>query len=371
MADKGHNQAPSTLSVIVPTYQEVESLGPLLERLAPLWESGLLLEVLIVDDDSQDGTEAMIADLGLPWVRLIIRRTDRGLSAAVLHGLAEARGEVLVVMDADLSHPPEVIPDFVAALDSGADFVVGSRYVPGGTTEDGWGVLRWINSKVATGIARPFTTVRDPMSGFLGIRAERWRAAADLDPVGYKIGLELIVKCRCQHVVEVPIHFSTRQLGQSKLSLRVQLQYLVHIVRLARWKFPGWSSFVPFAAVGLSGVVIYTALLWALSVYATDVMGENWRIIVAIVLTMTWNFVFDRWLAFWYARHQAIWRQLLGFLAVCAVPVMVNFFVTRWLLDDQIVTPVAGVVGALVGSVVGLVFNWLVIRALVFGRPST
>ncbi|MDP7574381.1 MAG: polyprenol monophosphomannose synthase, partial [Phycisphaerales bacterium] len=208
--DKTDNTPACEVSIIVPTYQEADALGPLIERIGAVRDGGLDLEVIIVDDNSQDGTEELIASIGLPWVRLITRTEDRGLSSAVLCGLAEANGRVLVVMDADLSHPPEVIPDFIAALDGGADFVVGSRYVPGGSTEDGWGVLRWINSKIATWMARPFTTVRDPMSGFLGFRRETWASAVDLDPVGYKIGLELIVKCRCRHVTEVPIHFSTR-----------------------------------------------------------------------------------------------------------------------------------------------------------------
>lgn len=368
ICDKSSSQSTPEVTIIVPTYHEVDSLGPLLERIGALRVGGLDLDVLIVDDDSQDGTVELIASLDLEWVRLLIRTEDRGLSAAVLCGLGVARGRNLVVMDADLSHPPEVIPQFVAALDDSADFVVGSRYVPGGTTEDGWGVLRWVNSKVATYMARPFTSVRDPMSGFIGFRRDTWSAAADLDPVGYKIGLELIVKCRCRHVVEVPIHFSTRQLGESKLSLRVQLQYLTHIVRLARWKFPRWSSFVPFAMVGVSGVAVYAGLLWLFQTWLGGRISEDLLIIMAIVITMVWNFVFDRWLAFWYARKQSVLRQFVAFLAVCSVPVLVNFFVTRWLIGDDFLTPAAAVVGALVGSVAGVMFNWVFARAVVFKK---
>ncbi|MDP6890377.1 MAG: glycosyltransferase family 2 protein [Phycisphaerales bacterium] len=366
LQDKTANTHACEVSIIVPTYQEADALGPLIERIGAVRGGGLDLKVIIVDDNSQDGTEELIASIGLPWVRLITRTEDRGLSSAVLCGLAQANGRVLIVMDADLSHPPEVIPNFIAALDGAADFVVGSRYVPGGSTEDGWGVLRWINSKIATWMARPFTTVRDPMSGFLGFRRETWSAAVDLDPVGYKIGLELIVKCRCRHVTEVPIHFSTRRYGQSKLSLRVQLQYLTHIIRLARWKFPGWSSFVPFAMVGLSGIAVYAFLLWLLQAWFGERISEDLQIIIAIAIAMVWNFIFDRWLAFWYARRRSIVRQFVGFLAVCSIPVIVNFFVTRWLIDDQFVTPAAGVVGALVGSTAGVIFNWVVVRAFVF-----
>ncbi|MDP7029986.1 MAG: glycosyltransferase family 2 protein [Phycisphaerales bacterium] len=356
------------VSVIVPTYQEVDSLGPLLARLGEVRE-GCDLDVLIVDDNSQDGTEALIESLGLSWVRLIVRTGDRGLSSAVLRGLSEATGEHLVVMDADLSHPPEVIPDMIAALQQGADFVVGSRYVPGGSTEDGWGVLRWINSKVATIMARPFTRVRDPMSGFLAFQRDRWASAVDLDPIGYKIGLELIVKCRCRNVAEVPIHFSTRRHGESKLSLAVQLQYLRHIVRLARWKFPGWSSFIPFAMVGASGVAVYAGLLWLIEATVGDRIGRSAAIVIAIAVTMLWNFLLDRRLAFWYASRSAVLRQFAGFCAVCAVPVVINYLVTRWLLSDDVPTPWAGVAGALVGSVAGVIFNWFVSRALVFRKP--
>jgi len=368
-ASEQPDPAPA-VSVIVPTFREAESLPGLLDRLEAVRRGGTDLEVIIVDDDSQDGTDEVIRSAELPWVRLITRTTDRGLSSAVLRGLDAARGDALVVMDADLSHPPEAIPAFQQALAEGADFVVGSRYVPGGTTEDGWGVLRWINSKVATVMARPFTTVRDPMSGFLGFRRQTWQSAVDLDPVGYKIGLELIVKCRCMHVTEVPIHFSTRRHGESKLSLRVQAQYLSHIIRLARWKFPGWSSFIPFAVVGATGVGVYVALLAGMAAVFGGMVPEDLQIIIAILLTMGWNFVLDRWLAFWYARREAVLRQLVGFIAVCSIPVLVNFFVTRWLIGDDMVTPLAGALGALAGSVAGVVFNWFVVRALVFRRKA-
>ncbi|MCH2154237.1 MAG: polyprenol monophosphomannose synthase, partial [Phycisphaerales bacterium] len=276
----------TSVSIIVPTYQEVDSLPPLIERLAALKSAGWNLELLIVDDNSADGTVELVDRLGHDWIRLIVRTEDRGLSTAVIRGLTEASHEIMVVMDADLSHPPEVIPEFVKALDGDADFVVGSRYVPGGSTEDGWGVLRWVNSKVATLMARPFTRVKDPMSGFLGLHKSTFESCADLDPIGYKIGLELIVKGRCESVVEVPIHFSTRQHGESKLTLKVQRDYLRHILRLARWKYPERSSFVPFAVVGAMGIGVYVGLLALLEAVLGSVLGSNLVIVLAIALTM-------------------------------------------------------------------------------------
>jgi glycosyltransferase involved in cell wall biosynthesis len=227
-----------TISVVVPTYREVENLPALIERLAQLQkEYKLGVELLIMDDDSQDGSKELIAKLALPWVRLVVRKTNRGLSAAVLDGLRMATGATIVVMDADLSHPPEKIPEMLAALDRGAEFVIGSRYVAGGATGEDWGVFRWLNSKVATWLARPFTRVADPMSGFFAFRRSALAQAGPLNPVGYKIGLELLVKCGFQRVVEVPIVFAQRQLGSSKLSFQEQLRYLQHLGRLLVYKF--------------------------------------------------------------------------------------------------------------------------------------
>jgi dolichol-phosphate mannosyltransferase len=228
---------PAALSIIVPTFREVDSLPFLIERVARLRERDLPgLELIIVDDDSRDGTEALMASRPETWLRLFVRTQDRGLSQAVLFGLAQASGDVFVVMDADLSHPPETIPAMLEALAQGADFVVGSRYMHGGSTADGWGVLRWINSQVATLLARPLTDISDPMSGFFALTRATFQRAQNPSPLGYKIGLELLVRCRCQDVREVPIHFSTRAHGESKLTLKQQMLYLRHLMRLYAFK---------------------------------------------------------------------------------------------------------------------------------------
>lgn len=226
-----------TVSIVVPTFREAESLPSLIERVNRLrQQAGLELELLIVDDDSKDGTEALMATRSEPWLQLFVRTEDRGLSQAVLYGLRKARGELLVVMDADLSHPPEVIPHMLAELRAGADFVLGSRYVPGGTTAEGWGLFRFINSKVATYLARPLTSVSDPMSGFFALPRSVFERAEDPSPLGYKIGLELLVRCRCGNVREIPIHFSNREHGESKLTLQQQLLYVQHLTRLYRFR---------------------------------------------------------------------------------------------------------------------------------------
>ena len=239
-APVSQTSAAPTVSIIVPTYHERENLPILIERVfAAVRSAGLDAEMIIVDDDSRDGTDAVVVEwAGRCPVRLITRTQERGLSSAVLRGFEAAAGEFLVVMDADLSHPPERIPDLVAAVRGGADFALGSRYVAGGATVD-WSVLRWLNSKVATWLARPLTRVQDPMSGFFCLRRSTWRGAAALNPLGYKIGLELIVKARCRQVVEIPIQFSDRLHGKSKLTARQQLEYLRHLGRLYRFRLFG------------------------------------------------------------------------------------------------------------------------------------
>lgn len=245
--------SPPLISIVVPALNEGPNLRPLAERIADAM-GGRPYEILIVDDDSRDDTPAVCEALARQYpLRLIVRTTPaNGLGGAVLHGFAQARGDVLVVMDADLQHPPEKLPDLIAPLlDGRADFVLGSRHVPGGSTGERWGAFRKLNSRVATVLSRPFCgSVSDPMSGFFALRRETLDRAERLQPLGYKIGLELMCKCRVGgRAAEVPIHFAERSAGQSKLSLREQFRYLEHLSRLYDFCFPRLSPIVKFLVV--------------------------------------------------------------------------------------------------------------------------
>ena len=244
------SDANPLVSIVVPTFQEAENIPLLVPRVCDgLAAADLPGEIIIVDDNSRDGSAEAVEELrrqGLP-VRIEVRTKDRGLSSAVIHGFRQARGEFLLCMDADLSHPPERIPDMVAPLQSGtADFVLASRYLPGASIEEGWGLLRWLNSAAATLLARPLTSVTDPMSGFFALPRARFETAAQLSPIGYKIALELLVKADCRRVAEVPIHFARRAEGESKLSLREQVKYVQHVLRLYRYKLFGSSGRAPY-----------------------------------------------------------------------------------------------------------------------------
>src|SRR5262245_51915385 len=212
-------------SVVVPTYQEAENLPLLVERITAAI-THCPHEIIIVDDNSHDGTDHAVAGLREEGhaVRLIIRTDERGLGSAVLRGFHEAKGDVLVCMDADLSHPPEMLPRMIDTLKQNqAEFVIGSRYVEGGTTDAEWSLFRKLNSTVATLMARPFCRVRDPLAGFFALPRAVFERAGALNPIGYKVGLELIVKCGCSRIAELPIHFRDRRLGRSKLSVREQI----------------------------------------------------------------------------------------------------------------------------------------------------
>ena len=200
-------------SIIVPAYREAPNLRPLVERVfAAVREAGIDAELIVVDDNSQDGTvEAIEALEGDYPVRLIVRREDRGLSSAVLAGFHAAKHDCFLVMDADLQHPPEMVPALLERLASGdCDFVIGTRYGGGGGIAEEWPWLRRIVSRVAGMLARPLTSLSDPMSGFFALRRETWEHAAPLNPIGYKIALELYVKGGCTRSAEVPIQFAAR-----------------------------------------------------------------------------------------------------------------------------------------------------------------
>lgn len=241
----------SDVSVIVPTYNEAENLPHLVPRVfTALATAGIRGELIIVDDDSPDETGRRCRDLQEKHnLRLLVRKNQRGLATAVIQGIEAANARILVVMDADLSHPPELVPTFVRTLQQPhVSFVIGSRYVNGGATDECWGWFRWLNSKVATLMARPLVRCSDPMAGFFGIHRHVYEAAKPLSPVGYKIALELMVKSGVTDIREIPITFHNRRHGQSKLNLREQVNYLRHLYRLYKFKFASIPPAVDAAA---------------------------------------------------------------------------------------------------------------------------
>lgn len=270
-------------------------------------------------------------------------------------------------MDADLSHPPEKVPELIAGLQSGqADFVIGSRYVPGASMDAEWGLFRWLNSKVATLLALPLVRVKDPMSGFFALRRDVFLAAGDLSPIGYKIGLELLVKTGCTEPAEIPIHFANRTIGESKLSVVEQLKYLAHLGRLLDYKRPTASRFVRFCLVGGTVVVVDLATL-NLMLYLTGQFKPSRA--MAIAVAMTWNFVLNRRFTFSHARHRPWPVQYARFVGSCALGAVVNWLVSTGLVawDPHSVLWIQ--VSALAGIASGTTSNFLLAYYLAF--PET
>lgn len=240
MLPTGHRgSARPALSVVIPTYNEAESITSLLAGLAQhLGRAGITYEIIVVDDDSPDGSWRRAAEAagGDERVRVIRRLGERGLAAAAVRGWQEAGGEILALMDGDLQHPPEVLVDLVRAVEAGASLAVASRYVAGGGVHRptlARSAVSWLGAHLAACVAPGAARVRDPLSGYFAFRRDVV-AGVPLAPRGYKILPEILARGRCGRVQEVPYTLQRRQRGRSKLTLWVYWESLRHLCRLAR-----------------------------------------------------------------------------------------------------------------------------------------
>ena len=225
------------LALVIPTLCEVENIGGLLSHVRSVLEPlRVPYEILVVDDDSCDGTAAVVSAIAEddPRVRLLVRKGERGLSGAILYGWERTDASVLAVMDADLQHPPELLPQLISAMEDGHDLVIGSRYTPGGDLGR-WNPMRKMLSAAAVWITFPLQRKRlrakDPMSGFFMVR-RRCLPPNDLQKSGFKLLLEILVRGEFASVEEVPFAFGLRYRGASKANLRVAWDYGMLLVRL-------------------------------------------------------------------------------------------------------------------------------------------
>ncbi len=226
---------PPKVAVVLASYNERDNIGPLLSKIAYTLDP-YDYEIVIVDDNSPDRTYEVVKAMSATYPIQLIRRPKKmGLASAVLTGFLSSEGDYLVCLDADGQHDPEVIPRMIEELEKGADIVVGSRFV-GGDIDPKWSHNRNLMSHVATFLASPFTSVKDPMSGFFAVRRGVLESISDWYLIGYKVLLEILVKARSAKVVEIPIHFGVRHYGRSKLNWREVLLYLILITKLFWWR---------------------------------------------------------------------------------------------------------------------------------------
>jgi dolichol-phosphate mannosyltransferase len=226
-------------ALVVPTLNEAGNIEPLTSRIrAALDPLGINYEVLIVDDGSVDGTqEAAIACAAKDSrIRLLVRKNEKGLAGAVVHGWRHTDAELLGVIDADLQHPPEVLPSLLQAIAEGKDIAIGSRYTQA-TRVQGWNPVRQVISRLSTLATLPFQKsgahVKDPMSGFFIVRRECIEGV-ELQPQGFKILLEILVRGRIRSAAEVPFQFGQRYAGKSKADAKVALYYFSLLGKLSR-----------------------------------------------------------------------------------------------------------------------------------------
>jgi dolichol-phosphate mannosyltransferase len=232
------------LGLVVPTLNEAGNIPVLLDRIhKSLSSTGLDYEILIVDDDSQDGTADVVSEYAErdPRVRLFVRKGARGLAGAVIHGWEHTDADLLGVIDADLQHPPEVLPSLLEHVLADADIAIASRYAHGNGAGE-WNRFRQFVSRCGTLATAPLQRkdlrVKDPLSGFFVVRRECIEGLT-LQPEGFKILLEILVKGRIRKAVEVPFQFGNRHAGKSKADFKVALQYFTLLGKLSRYAFFG------------------------------------------------------------------------------------------------------------------------------------
>ncbi len=339
-------------SLVVPTYNEGRNVEQVVRVLSSLLDHALPndYELIIVDDDSPDRTweiaQQMTADY--PNLRVMRRQAERGLSTAVIRGWQAARGEVLGVIDGDLQHPPEVLLKLIQAVRNGADLAVASRHVDGGGTSD-WGFVRRTLSRGAQMVGLIILPsvvgrVSDPMSGYFMVRRSAI-AECLLSPVGYKILLEVLGRGQVDRVTEVGYVFQERQEGESKVTWRQYVEYIMHLAKLRsrgrisrlREKFQ-MGRFLRFGLVGLSGVFVDMVVLYLLSDPTTLAWNLTRSKIIASELAIINNFLWnDRWTFGDISRSQQGWRNRLKrfgkFNLICLMGLILNVLILNLLFN--------------------------------------
>lgn len=369
-------------SLIVPTYNESQNIEQIVQVLTGLLEQALpdQYELIVVDDNSPDRTWEIAQGLILhyPALRVMRRQTERGLSTAVIRGWQAARGEVLGVIDGDLQHPPEVLLKLLRSIRNGADLAVASRHIEGGGTSD-WGIIRRILSRGAQLVGLMILPsvvgrVSDPMSGYFMVRRS---AIADalLQPYGYKILLEVIGRGQVGRITEVGYVFQERKEGESKVTWRQYVEYLMHLAKLRsrgrvsrlREQFQ-LGRFLRFGLVGFSGFVVDMAAFYVLRQYLGLPIARSTMLSaeIAVINNFLWN---DVWTFGDIARGQPGKRKqlkrFLKFNLICLMGIILQALLVSLLHDffgvnEFVAKPIAIAVVTFWNFWVNLKLSWRV-----------
>jgi len=304
------------ISIIIPTYNESENIIKILRSIGEILPKNVPTQAIVVDDNSPDGTGKLVEDylknvkkIADYTIEIIHRKAKNGLGSAILNGIQHAKGDTIVVMDSDFSHPPQIIPKLIESIKKYQyDIAVASRYIKGGKIQ-GWSLKRKIMSKFATLIAKKGLGIdtKDPMSGFFAFKRNIIKGL-NIDAIGYKILLEILVKTRDVNVKEIPYTFQDRELGSSKLTMKTIFDYYRSVWKLYRYGKPYEKqekrSSVKFLykagrfyTVGASGFIVnyMISLLFAggisdLWYLHANVIGIAASISTNFILNKTWTF---------------------------------------------------------------------------------
>ncbi len=352
------------LSVVLPTRNEADNLEPLLERLRAALKD-VDFELVFVDDSDDQTAQRLSQEAGADPHMQVIHRVPElrqgGLSTAVVLGLHQARGQLVCVMDADLQHPPETIPAMLQAERDGADLVVASRYLPGGSRAGLATGTRQLISRAANLLVRTvFFEARastDPLAGFFLCRASLLRGV-EFRPIGFKILLELLVCSGPSRVTDVPLRFQARSAGASKASFAQGLLFLKHIWSLV-WDVPGSARVWKYAAVGSSGLLLFLLVLE----FCGNQLGwpalAAWS--VAFVLSVGWNFSWNLRLTFADLRRERypLMRRYISSTLTAGGAQLVAFL---GLASTSLPLVLDGLLAAILGMGVNAALNWQLAR---------
>ncbi|MFM7027496.1 MAG: glycosyltransferase family 2 protein [Chakrabartia sp.] len=352
---EAHGQAPGPLelAVIVPTFNEMANVEPLLARLSKVL-AGFAWEVIFVDDNSPDGTADHVRQLSLtdPRIRIVQRVGRRGLSSAVVEGMLATAAPILAVIDGDLQHDEAILPDLIRAVGEGADLAVGTRYAEGGSV-GAWDARRHLLSRGATWLGQRVVRVplSDPMSGYFALhRATLMRALPRLSGVGFKILLDIVASLpAAPRIAEIPYVFRNRLHGESKADSMIAMEYLSLLIDKTIGRLIP-TRLVSFLAVGALGVVVHLSILGGLlALGASFFAGQLGAVMTAIAFNFLLNNIFT-----YRDRRLRGWKMLAGlisFYAVSAVGAVANIGIGTWVHDLDSRWWLAGMAGVVVGAV--------------------
>lgn len=366
------------VSIIIPTYNESKNILKILKSIGENLPTNILTEAIVVDDNSPDGTGKIVENyiqnfkkMAGYTIDIIHRTTKKGLGSAILNGIQQAKGNTIVVMDSDFSHPPQIIPRMIDSLKKyHCDIVVASRYVTGGKIS-GWPLKRKLMSKIATTIAKKGLGVKtaDPMSGFFAFKRSIIKGLK-FDAIGYKILLEILVKTKGVTVKEIPYTFSNRKLGSSKVTISTAYDYAKSVWKLYRYgksirkqeirpSVRFLSKAARFFTVGASGLGVN----YLISFLLAGGFSDFWYLhanIIGILASLSSNFVLNKYWTF-EDRDFSIKKtveQYGKFAGFSSIGALIQLFLVFSLVEEyQLMYPTALIIAVLTAAFGNFILN--------------